>query len=183
MSEKWKLNTPEDLEIIKNSITLDDDGMLTSLGKRFIITPQETFSNMMYAAVDIGGINLAKVFMRRAGYEAAYKVAESMIEKLGLNGEELVRHYTKTGGKRGWSFGEAEKFDPAKGVFVCRALHSPFVIRFAGNSKVPVCDFLAGAFEAMCHAGGFKEMRIVETQCVAKGDSSCVFESKASRDA
>jgi predicted hydrocarbon binding protein len=101
-----------------------------------------------------------------------------MIEKLGLKGEELVRHYTKSGGKRGWSFGEVEKFDGKEGTFLCRAAFSPFVIRFTEGSKVSVCDFLAGAFEAMCHAGGFGDMRIVETQCVAKGDPACVFENR-----
>ncbi len=178
MSDLKRVNSPEDLEELKKNLALDDDGMLTVLGKRFVLTPQDTFSDMMLAAADLGGINLAKVFMRRAGYEAAFKVSQTMIEKLGLKGEALVRHYTRTGGKRGWSFGEVTEFDGSKGLFTCEASHSPYVIRFEGKSKVTVCDFLAGAFEAMCHAGGFKEMRIVETECIAKGDPRCRFENK-----
>ena len=178
MSDPKSVNAPEDLEELKNNLALDGDGMLTVLAKRFILTPQDTFSDMMLAAADLGGINLAKVFMRRAGYEAASKVSQAMIEKLGLHGESLVRHYTRTGGKRGWSFGEVCEFDGDKGVFKCHAAHSPFVIRFNGKSKAAVCDFLAGAFEAMCHAGGFKDMRIIETECVAKGDARCTFISK-----
>jgi predicted hydrocarbon binding protein len=179
MAPVTRINTTEDLEAIRQDIVLDDVGMLTVLGKRFVITPQDTFSDMMRAAADLGGINLAKVFMRRAGYEAAYKVAQSMKKKLGINGEALVRHYTKTGGKRGWSFGEIERFDPENKTFLCTARYSPFVIRFAEEkSKAAVCDFLAGAFEAMCHAAGFKEMQVVETQCVAKGDPMCVFEQR-----
>jgi predicted hydrocarbon binding protein len=178
MPDPKRVNSPEDLEELKKNIALDDDGMLLVLGKCFVLTPQDTFSDMMFAAADLGGINMAKVFMRRAGYEAAGKVSQSMIEKLGLTGEDLVRHYTRTGGKRGWSFGEVEQFEGSKGVFVCRASHSPFVIRFEGKSNVTVCDFLAGAFEAMCHAGGYKEMRIVETECIAKGDARCTFQSR-----
>ncbi len=180
MSDLKRVNSPGDLEELKKNLALDDDGMITVLGKRFILTPQDTFSDMMFAASDIGGMNLAKVFMRRAGYEAASKVAQTMVEKLGLSGEDLVRHYTNTGGKRGWSFGEVEKFDGSNGVFACHASHSPFVIRFAGKSKVTVCDFLAGAFEAMCHTAGFKEIRIIETECIAKGDPQCVFKSRES---
>jgi predicted hydrocarbon binding protein len=177
MSLKKRINTPVDLEDLKAKLEIDDAGMVTILGKRFILTPQDTFSDMMRAAADLGGINLAKVFMRRAGYEAAYKYSQKMIETLSLGGEDLVRHYTRTGGKRGWSFDEVEEFNGEEGIFRCKTHYSPFVIRFAGRSKVPVCDFLAGAFEAMCHAAGFKSMRIIETKCVAKGDEVCVFEN------
>jgi len=175
--EKKLINSPEDFLATKDNLALDDEGMITYLNKRFVLTPQDTFSDMMKAASDFGGINLAKVFMRRAGYEAAYKVAQAMIETLHITGEELVRHYTRTGGKRGWAFEEVEVINGHKGVFLCKAYHSPFVIRFSGKSHVSVCDFLAGAFEAMCHAAGFKNMRIIETKCMAKGDEICVFEN------
>jgi len=178
MAEKIRINTPEELTTLKENIALDDEGMITVLGRRYVLTPQDTFSDMMRAAVDIGGINLAKVFMRRAGYEAGSAVSSSMVEKLGLSGEDLVRHYSKTGGKRGWSFGEVKKFDVKNGVFLCEAQFSPFVAGFNKESKVPVCDFLSGVFESMCHAAGFSDMRIVETHCTAKGDPVCVFESK-----
>jgi len=177
LTEKRLINTPEDLVATKDNIALDDAGMITYLGKRFILTPQDTFSDMMKAAADLGGINLAKVFMRRAGYEAAYKISLAMIENLHITGEELVRHYTRTGGKRGWAFEEVEAIDGKKGIFLCKAYYSPFVIRFSGRSPVSVCDFLAGAFEAMCQAAGFKNMRIIETKCIAKGDDTCVFEN------
>jgi predicted hydrocarbon binding protein len=100
-----------------------------------------------------------------------------MIDNLNITGEDLVRHYTRTGGKRGWAFDEVEIIDGKRGIFLCKAYYSPFVIRFSGKSHVCVCDFLAGAFEAMCHAGGFRNMRIIETKCMAKGDEICVFEN------
>jgi len=177
LSGKKLINSPEDLIATKDNMALDDEGMITYLHKRFILTPQDTFSDMMKAAADLGGINLAKVFMRRAGYEAAYKVAQAMIENLNITGEDLVRHYTRTGGKRGWAFDEAEIIDGKRGIFLCKAYYSPFVIRFLGKSPVCVCDFLAGAFEAMCHAAGFRNMRIIETKCMARGDEICVFEN------
>jgi len=178
MSDLKLFNTPEDLEELKNSLSIDEKGMITILGQRFILTAQETFSNMVFAAADLGGINMARVFMRKAGFEVAAKVAETMIKKLGLTGENLVREYMRSAGKRGWYFGELEEFDGGKGIFVCRVTNSPFVVRFTGQSKVPVCDFVAGAFEAMCEAGGFAGMQIVETECIARGDAQCVFRSK-----
>jgi|GEM_PF-3021791 len=178
MSEMKLGNTPADLEELKKNMALDENGMITILGQRFILTPQETFGNITFAATDLGGINMAKVFMRRAGFEAAYKVAETMMARLGLSGEELVRAYMGSAGKRGWYFGEVEKLDAKNGVFACRVTHSPFGIRFDGKSKAPTCDFIAGAMEAMFDAGGFKDMQIVETECVAKGDPHCVFKSR-----
>jgi len=50
------------------------------------------------------------------------------------------------------------------------------VLGFKEKTAVTVCDFQAGALEAMFHAAGFKGMQIIETACVAKGDESCVFE-------
>ena len=82
MSEKKRINTLEDLEKLRTQIDIDNEGMITILGRRFILTPQDTFSDMMRAAADLGGINLAKVLMRRAGYEAAYKYSLTMIETI-----------------------------------------------------------------------------------------------------
>jgi predicted hydrocarbon binding protein len=178
MSDLKLFNTPEDLEELKKSLSIDEKGMITILGQRFVLTAQETFSNMMFAAADLGGVNMARVFMRKAGFEVAAKVAETMIQKLGLSGESLVREYMRSAGKRGWYFGELEAFDGGNGVFVCRVDYSPFVVSFTGHAKATVCDFIAGAFEAMCEAGGFKGMQIVETECIAKGDAQCVFKSK-----
>jgi predicted hydrocarbon binding protein len=166
--------------VLKKNLSVDDKGMITILGQRFILTPQETFGNMMYAAADLGGVNMAKVFMRRAGFEAAYKVAETMIAKLGLSGEDLMRKYMESAGKRGWYFGEVEQLDVKNGVFVCRVTHSPFGIRFDGKSKASACDFIAGAFEAMFDAGGCKGIQVIETECIAKGDPACVFKSRES---
>jgi hypothetical protein len=45
--------------------------------------------------------------------------------------------------------------------------------------RATVCGFLSKASEAMCHAGGFKEMRIVQTECIAKGDPQCTFQNKS----
>ena len=46
------------------------------------------------------------------------------------------------------------------------------------KTKVPVCDFQAGAIEAMFHAAGNKNVRIIETECVAMGGRACIFENK-----
>ena len=53
-SGKNRINTPEDLVGSKDNIALDEAGMITYLDKRFILTPQDTFSDMMKAAADLG---------------------------------------------------------------------------------------------------------------------------------
>ncbi len=178
MSQAEHLNSQETLDQIKNAMTLDNEGMFTMLGKRIVITPQETLGHMMRAAVDLGGINLAKVFMRRAGYEVAHAVSETMIKVLKLSGDNLVIFYAETAGKRGWGINVVEKADGANALLYCTLYHSPFVLGFPEKTAVPVCDFQAGALEAMFHAAGFKDMRVVETSCVAKGDPACIFEGK-----
>jgi predicted hydrocarbon binding protein len=177
MSQTKPSNPQETLDQIKQAITVDDEGMFIMLGKRIIITPQETLGNLMCSAADLGGINLAKVFMRKAGYDIGMSMSKIMIDVLKLAGNDLVTFYADTAGKRGWGFNVIEQIDGANGVFRCVLHHSPFVLGFKKKTATCVCDFQAGALEAMFHAAGFKDMQIVETQCVAKGDDSCVFEN------
>jgi predicted hydrocarbon binding protein len=87
-----------------------------------------------------------------------------------------VKFYADTAGKRGWGFNVIDKIDGANGIFRTVLHYSPFVLGFKEKTAVTVCDFQAGALEAMFHAAGFKGMQIVETACVARGDESCVFE-------
>jgi predicted hydrocarbon binding protein len=178
MSQTRPLNSQETLDQIKQAITIDEEGMFIMLGKRIIITPQETLGNMMRSAADLGGINLAKVFMRKAGYDIALSMSKIMIDVLKLGGNDLVTFYADTAGKRGWGFNVIETIDGAGGAFHCTLHHSPFVLGFKKKTTVGVCDFQAGALEAMFHAAGFRNMQVVETRCVAKGDTACVFENK-----
>ncbi len=171
-------NPQETLDQIKQAITIDDEGMFIMLGNRIVITPQGTFGRMMRSAADLGGINLAKVFMRKAGYDIAMSMSKIMIDLLKLAGDDLVKFYADTAGKRGWGFNVIEKIDGANGLVLCTLHHSPFVLGFPDKTATTVCDFQAGALEAMFHAAGFKDMQVIETQCVAKGDKSCVFENK-----
>ncbi|MBN1572820.1 MAG: XylR N-terminal domain-containing protein [Deltaproteobacteria bacterium] len=165
------------LEEIKNSLSVDEDEMFTMLGRRIVITPQATFGLMMRSAADLGGINAAKIFMRKAGYEIGTDMAKIMKELLKLQGEELITFYCETAGKRGWGFNIIEEIDVERGLFKTNLYFSPFVTGFPERSKVSVCDFQAGAIEGMFNATG-KKVQIVETKCVAKGDDVCVFENK-----
>jgi predicted hydrocarbon binding protein len=169
-------NPEETLEQIKQAISVDNEGMFVMLGNRIVITPQGTFGNMMRSAADLGGINLAKVFMRKAGYDIGMSMSKIMIDLLKLTGDDLVKFYADTAGKRGWGFNVIDKIDGANGIFRTVLHYSPFVLGFKEKTAVTVCDFQAGALEAMFHAAGFKGMQIVETACVARGDESCVFE-------
>ncbi len=171
-------NSQETLDQIKQSITVDDEGMFVMLGNRIVITPQGTFGNMMRSAADLGGINLAKVFMRKAGYDIGMSMSRIMIDLLKLTGDDLVKFYADTAGKRGWGFNVIDKIDGANGVLHCVLHYSPFVLGFPKKTTSTVCDFQAGALEAMFHAAGFKDMQVIETQCIAKGDKDCVFENK-----
>jgi predicted hydrocarbon binding protein len=166
----------ETLDQVKQAITIDDDGMFIMLGNRIVITPQGTFGNMMRSAADLGGINLAKVFMRKAGYDIGMSMSKIIIDLLKLAGDDLVKFYADTAGKRGWGFNVIEKIDGANGIFRTVLHYSPFVLGFKEKTNATVCDFQAGALEAMFHAAGFKDMQIIETTCVARGDEACVFE-------
>jgi predicted hydrocarbon binding protein len=178
MSQTLQLNSQETLEELKNAIVLDDQGMFSMLGKAIIVTPQETIGRMMRSAADLGGINLAKVIMRKAGYDMAFSMSKLLISSLKLSGPDLVKFYAETAGKRGWGFNVIETIDGAGGAFRCTLHKSPFVLGFTEKMTTTVCDFQAGSLEAMLHAAGLKDMQIVETQCVAKGDKACVFENK-----
>jgi predicted hydrocarbon binding protein len=166
------------LEEIKNSITVDEEGMFIMLGRRIVITPQGTFGDMMRAAAKLAGINAARILMREAGYEIASETAKLMISLLNLKGNDLIVFYCETAGKRGWGFNVVKEVDVEKGLFKTELHFSPFVTGFKEKTKVPVCDFQAGAIEAMFEAAGNKNVKIVETECVAMGGRACIFENK-----
>ncbi len=178
MEELKHWDSEETLEEIKKSITVDEVGMFAMLNKRIVITPQETFGNMMKAAASLAGINAAKILMREAGYEIAKSVSKIMVDVLNLKGNDLIVFYCETAGKRGWGFNAVKEVDVPGGKFRTELHFSPFVTGFTEKTKVPVCDFQAGAIEAMFHAAGNKNVKIIETKCVAMGDSICVFENK-----
>jgi predicted hydrocarbon binding protein len=177
--EKLKAwDSKEVLEQIKQSLGVDEAGMFTMLNVRIVITTQAVISTIMSAASDLAGLNAAKVFMRRAGYDCAYSLAGTIKEMLKIDGKDLILFYLENTGKRGWGFSVVENIDFEKGIFKGNLHYSPFVTSFSSGTKVPVCDFHAGAVEAMFAAAGNKNVRIIETKCVAKGDEMCVFESK-----
>ena len=178
MSNLKHWDSEEALEEIKNSLSVDENEMFTMLGKRIVITPQATFGLMMRSAADLGGINVAKIFMRQAGYEIATEMAKIMKDILKLDGEELIVFYCETAGKRGWGFNLIDTIDLERGLIRTNLYFSPFVTGFPEGSKVSVCDFQAGAVEGMFSAIGKKGIHIIETKCIAKGDDICAFENK-----
>ena len=159
-------------------MAVDEEGMFTLMGRRIVITPQTVLGTMFRAAADLGGINLAKVFMRNAGYEVAADISKTMIEAYKIEGENLITFYCETAGKRGWGFNVVEEIDGKNGIFKLDLYYSPFVTAFTEKTTTTVCDYLAGSVEGMFHAAGFKSIKIVETKCVAKGDDVCRFENK-----
>ena len=179
MTSKLNLNPQEILDEVKSHMAIDKEGMFTLLGRRIVVCPSGVFGDIMSTAAEIGGINTAKIFARKSGYKNATIVAKMIKEVLKLDGNDLVTYYVQTAGKRGWGFTTAEKVSKDKGIIRVSIKFSPWVIGFPEGAPVPVCDFLAGSIEAMCHVAGFaKDFRVIETKCVAKGDDVCHFQER-----
>jgi len=179
MTSKLNLNPQEILDEVKSLMAVDQDGMFTLLGNRIVITSQFVFGDIMRASAEIGGINTAKIFLRNAAYSNAIIVANRIKDILKLDGNDLVTYYVQTAGKRGYGITTAEKVSKDEGIIRVNIRFSPFVTGFPKGSPVPVCDFLSGAIEAMCHVAGFaKNIRVIETKCAAKGDDVCYFQER-----
>lgn len=78
-------------------------------------------------------------------------------------------------GKHSWTFAGSGTFSFRPGKpFVFEIVNNPLCSQI--KAQEPVCDFYAATFERIFRAIVHPNSRVVETQCEASGDRSCVFE-------
>jgi predicted hydrocarbon binding protein len=180
MVDAKEMTEQEILGVIKDGLQIEEEGVLTFMGRRVIITPLTTFEAISAEGIDVLGLNGFRAMMYRAGLHMGDKVGRYLRDFLKMDGNELVYFYSMTAGKgRGWGIGEVRELDVAGGRYVATIKKSPWVAPFV-EKKVEsgVCSFSCGAVAGVMVAAGSPPIIIEETRCEAKGDEYCELVSR-----
>lgn len=161
-------------EMLKQ-VDLDDQGRLTLMGVRSVITPVGSLLGIMEASNDILGQRGTWIIMYRAGYDTALAFSRTMIEVHGLDPNEVALAYSDFARLRGWGFYKLMGMDFVDGHGRIHVYHSAFADYFLeqGGTDHPVCAFIAGALAGITHAVSGMQVRAKEIQCAAMGADYC----------
>lgn len=156
-------------------IELDDQGHLTLMGARSIITPVGSLLGISQAANDILGERGTWIIMYRAGYSTAQAFARTMIDGRGMDPNEVALAYSDFARLRGWGFIKLMGMDFTDGHGRIHVYGSIFADHFreVGGVTRPACGFITGALAGVTHAVSGLEVRARELQCAALGAGYC----------
>lgn len=161
-------------EMLKQ-IELDEQGHLTLMGARSIITPVGSLLGISQAANDILGERGTWIIMYRAGYSTAQAFARTMIDGRGMDPNEVALAYSDFARLRGWGFIKLMGMDFTDGHGRIHVYGSIFADHFreVGGVTRPACGFITGALAGVTHAVSGLEVRARELQCAALGAGYC----------
>jgi predicted hydrocarbon binding protein len=163
------------LQEMLRQVEMDEDGHLTLMGTRSIITPVGSLVGIMEAANDILGERGSWIIMYRAGHDTAMAFAQTMIEERGMDPNEVALAYSDFARMRGWGFIRLMGMRFAEGRGRLHVHDSIFADHFreAGGVSRPVCGFITGALAGVTRAVSGMKVRAREVQCAALGAEYC----------
>jgi predicted hydrocarbon binding protein len=161
-------------EVLKQ-IAIDEQGRLTLMGVRSVITPEGSLLGIMEAANDILGERGTWIIMYRAGYNTALEFSRTMMEVHQLNPNQVALAYSDFAHLRGWGFYELIEMGFTQGHGRIHVHNSIFADYFLnqGGSERPVCGFITGALAGVTHAVSGVQVRAKEIYCAAMGAEHC----------
>jgi predicted hydrocarbon binding protein len=160
------------------------EGKLLFKHERMVMISADSFGDLVKEIIDIGGVNMARVFMRRFG------------ETAGRNDARTIKDDLKPDTDDDWlSFGPAihawegivksvpEKIEldmAAKKLYMKVKWENSFFaeqyVKHYGKSKDPVCWLLTGYATGYLSEVMGKKMICKELSCKGKGDDACIME-------
>jgi predicted hydrocarbon binding protein len=163
------------LQEMLRQVELDENGHLTLMGTRSIITPVGSLVGIMEAANDILGERGTWIIMYRAGYSTAMAFAQTMIDERGMDPNEVALAYSDFARMRGWGFIRLMGMRFTEGRGRLHVYDSIFADHFreTGGVSRPVCGFIAGALAGVTRAVSGMKVRAREVQCAALGAEYC----------
>ena len=166
------------------------NGKLFFQEQRIIIMNAESFGELIREIADIGGMKMAKIFMRRFGEAAGRSDAMTIKEKLNPDTDmDWIALGPTIHSWEGIVRAEPEviEFDRDTGEFYMRGIweNSFFAeqyLRVFGRSTESVCSMLTGYATGYASMFFGRSLVAKEPTCIAKGDDLCRFEIKSEED-
>jgi len=169
----------EQFKNLRNRLTMTGDNQLMLDSIPMVLMPRWFFVSIIREAEKFAGRAAAEKIYYAAGYDGAFKWAQTHIKKMNLSGKEVMEQYLGSAGLRGWGRFEILKFVAEEGSGLFRLYHSA-VSEEMGNIGRLACihlpGSLAGAFQAILDQIG-QDLKVVgrEISCRSKGDNLCEF--------
>ncbi len=173
------------LEELLSKLKLDDKGRLVLGDVRMVLTSRDFVVNLQKTAEEvIGPMGTAALFYR-AGFTAAYKLAEAQARLFNLEGFAVLEKYLELASVRGW-WGKSEIIERSEEPLRVVVRFYNTIAEEWGNVGRSVCHLwrgaLAGILKYIADSMGKEvEIRVQETACMAKGDPYCEIVAEEAR--
>ncbi len=116
----------------------------------------------------------AAVFLYHLAYSGGKFLAEYLSKKLNLRGKDLLVETLKVYQAGGWGRVKLVRYNPYSMEIVLRLYNSIECKIFRGSGR-PASQFIRGHISGLLTKILGKDVRAVETKCIAKGDLYCEF--------
>jgi predicted hydrocarbon binding protein len=175
-----------DFKFDEHLVFVPDKGQILFKDERMVMMSADSFGDLLKEIIDIGGVNMARVFMRRFGEAAGKNDARTIKDTLSPDTDldwlalGPVIH-TWEGIVR--AVPEVIDIDRATGKFYMKGTwENSFVaeqyLKHFGKAKNTVCWLLTGYATGYSSEFFGKKLVAHETACKGKGDAFCRFEIK-----
>jgi predicted hydrocarbon binding protein len=168
-----------DIEQIKEKLTIDGAGRLVLAGLPMILTPRMFFANIQKRVDETCGEGKGRHIYYQAAFESAYRYMKNSREVYDITGRDILQQYLDSLSVRGWGKFELLELAEEKGEGRIRLNHSGMAEEF-GHVGRSVCHVWAGAMAGAIqylveeHNKATK-VRGRELMCLSKGDPHCEF--------
>jgi predicted hydrocarbon binding protein len=150
---------------------------LLALGEKSILFRLETIKNMFERIYASFGTGSAIIFYEM-GIGAGERKARKLISEYELKGLDLLKIVMVERIAKGWGIPEIVHFDDKKCSAIIRVyeLFECNIVKDMFNE--PTSQFFKGYLKGLLKVIFSKEVEVIETSCVAKGDKYCEFHTK-----
>jgi len=163
---------------IFNGLIIDDLHFpVVILGERSATLKVKTFGDMFGRLYETFGSGAA-VILHEMGVSAGEKEAKSVVEKYGVDRLRALQIILAERVAKGWGIPNIAEFDKKRLEATIKVQDLFECLPFKGKHKESRSHFfrgyLTGVFNQLFH----KETLTTEVECVAKGDTKCIFTIK-----
>ncbi|MBO3768829.1 MAG: hypothetical protein JTT15_00245, partial [Candidatus Brockarchaeota archaeon] len=115
----------------------------------------------------------AAVILYEMGLGMGESKFKSVVSKYRVDKQTAVKIILAERSAKGWCIAQLENFNKNGAVIVAKELFE--CLPFRDNQERPISQFFRGYLAGVFQQLYGKNVNVIETECIAKGDSSCRF--------
>jgi len=166
--------------ILDQLIYHPDSGALTYENIRYLLIRPETIVGFQ-KTVEKHSRKGAQEALFQGGYRGGYLSAKNYKELQNLSDSETIRFMMTMGAEIGWGNFQVVEYDFESRKLQIKVENSAFAEAY-GDSTEGVCHLISGVLSGLATVLFGRDCAASETECLARGDTHCVFHAKENRD-